>query len=248
MRLHQPSGPSRLARAPGSMGRGPYCRSMSDRRRQGTSPIKSSCHIKFATLQGLLLQHPGKVENNWTYPCVWLRPSRIKIKHSDSFMHHPAHCIIDVLVGTHMQSPIHISREMITNLGENGVPHAIFAELFCNSLSSVIDSLLDWDGQDAMPRLWEAVFKKWRVMAGRIARESPWTARARGVQQYDREDDNEDEEAEDADSLLGSTSSLEETVLSFWTLVFIPHLTQFLLKSYIFWPRMRSSPAWASIG
>ena len=125
-----------------------------------------------------------------------------------------------------MQSAIQISREMITNLGENGVPHAIFAELFCNSLSSLIDSLLDWDGQDAMPRLWEAVFKKWNVMAGRIARESTWTARARGVQQYNQDDDSEDEEAEDADSLPRSTawwgdeisgcpSSIEETVMSF---------------------------------
>ena len=125
-----------------------------------------------------------------------------------------------------MQSPIQISREMITNLGENGVPHTIFAELFRNSLSSTIDSLLDWDGQDAMPRLWAAVFKKWNVMAARIARESTWTARARGVQLYEQEDDSEDEEADDADSLPQSTawwgddisgcpSSLEETVMSF---------------------------------
>lgn len=125
-----------------------------------------------------------------------------------------------------MQSPIQISREMITNLGENGVPHTIFAELFCHSLSSMIDSLLDWDGQDAMPRLWAAIFKKGNVMAGRIARESSWTARARGVQLYEQEDDSEDEEAEDTDSLPRSTawwgddisgcpSTLEETVMSF---------------------------------
>jgi len=141
-------------------------------------------------------------------------------------MQHPAHCIIDVLRGAHMQNPIHISREMITNLGENGVPHTIFAELFCTSLSSTIDSLLDWDGQDAMPRLWAAVFRKWNVMAARIARESSWTARARGVQLYEQEDDSEDEEADDTDSLPRSTawwgddisgcpSSIEETVMSF---------------------------------
>ena len=125
-----------------------------------------------------------------------------------------------------MQSPIQISREMITNLGENGVPHTIFAELFCHSLSSMIDSLLDWDGQDAMPRLWAAIFKKGNVMAGRIARESSWTARARGVQLYEQEDDSEDEEAEDTDSpprstawwgddISGCPSTLEETVMSF---------------------------------
>ena len=141
-------------------------------------------------------------------------------------MHHPAHCMIDVLRGSHMQSPIQISREMIINLGENGVPHTIFAELFCNSLSSTIDSLLDWDGHNAMPRLWDAIAQKWHVMAGRIARESSWTARARGVQLYDQEDDSEDEEAEDVDSVPRSTawwgddisgcpSTLEETVMTF---------------------------------
>ncbi len=125
-----------------------------------------------------------------------------------------------------MQSPIQISREMITNLAENGVPPTIFAELFCHSLSSTIDSLLDWDGQDAMPRLWAAIFKKWNVMGARIARESTWTARARGVQLYEQEDDSEDEEADDAESLPQSTawwgddisgcpSSLEETVMAF---------------------------------
>jgi RNA-dependent RNA polymerase len=176
--------------------------------------------------QGLLLRHPGMEENDWTYPCVWLRPSQIKIRRSDSFMHHPAHCIIDLLRGSHMRSPIQISREMITNLGENGVPHTIFAELFRNSLSSTIDSLLDWDGLDAMPRLWNTIAKDWNVMSGRIARESSWTARARGVRVYDQEDDSEDEEADDADSpprstawwgddISGCPSTLEETVMTF---------------------------------
>jgi RNA-dependent RNA polymerase len=153
--------------------------------------------------------------------------------HNESFMKHPAHCIIDVLRGSHMQSPIQISREMITNLGENGVPHTIFAELFRNSLSTRIDSLLDWDGHDAMPRLWASIFRKGNVMAARIARESTWTARARGAQSYEQEDDNEDEEAEDTDSLprsiawweddiSGCPSTLEETVLSFLEYGFHP--------------------------
>ena len=134
--------------------------------------------------------------------------------------------MIDVLRGSHMQSPIQITGEIITNLGENGVPHTIFAELFCNSLSSTIDSLLDWDGQDAMPRLWNAIAKAWHVMAGRIARESSWTARARGVVLYEKEDGCEDDEEEDTDSVPRSTawwgddisgcpSTIEETVMMF---------------------------------
>lgn len=140
-----------------------------------------------------------------------------------------------------MQSPIQISREMITNLGENGVPHTIFTELFCRSLSTKIDSLLDWDGQDAMPRLWASIFKQRDVMAARIARESTWTARARGVRLYEQEDDSEDEEAEDTDSLPRSTpwwgddisgcpSTLEETVLSFLEYGFHPKYNSILAE------------------
>lgn len=203
--------------------------------------IPAAVQCRIAGAKGLLLQHPGKEENSWTYPCVWLRPSQIKIRHSDSFMHHPAHCIIDVLRASHMQSPIQISREMIINLAENGVPHTIFAELFSNSLSSTIDSLLDWDGQDAMPRLWAAIFKKGNVMAARIARESTWTARARGVQLYEHEDDSEDEETDDTDSLPQSTawwgddisgcpSSLEETVMTFLDSGFHPACNSILAE------------------
>lgn len=201
------------------------------------TPTAVQCRV--AGAKGLLLQHPGKEETSWTYPCVWLRPSQIKIRHSDSFMHHPAHCIIDVLRGSHMQSSIQISREMITNLAENGVPATIFAELFCHSLSSTIDSLLDWDGQDAMPRLWAAIFKKWNVMGARIARESTWTARARGVQLYEQEDDSEDEEAEDnlpqstawwGDDISGCPSSLEETVMAFLDSGFHPACNSILAE------------------
>ncbi len=156
-------------------------------------------------------------------------------------MQHPAHCIIDILRDAHMQSPIQISREMIINLAENGVPHTIFAELFCHSLSSTIDSLLDWDGQDAMPRLWAAIFKKGNVMAGRIARESSWTARARGVQLYGQEDDSEDEDTEDngslpqstawwGDDISGCPSSLEETVMTFLDSGFHPACNSILAE------------------
>ncbi|KAF8273707.1 RNA dependent RNA polymerase-domain-containing protein [Lactarius quietus] len=202
--------------------------------------VPTAVQCRIAGAKGLLLQHPGKEETSWTYPCVWLRPSQIKIRHSDSLMHHPAHCIIDVLRGSHMQSPIQISGEMIINLGENGVPHTIFAELFRHSLSSTIDSLLDWDGQDAMPRLWAAISKQWHVMSARIARESSWTARARGAQLHDQEDDSEDEEAEDADStawwgddISGCPSTLEETVMSFLDSGFHPASNSILAEKLL---------------
>jgi RNA-dependent RNA polymerase len=185
------------------------------------------------SLQGLLLLHPGKEENGWTHPCVWLRPSQIKITHSD--LENPAHRIIDILRGAHMQGSVQISREIIINLSENGVPPNVFEDLFCQSLEGIISPLLVWDGQDAMSRLWAAVSSEGNVMASRMARESAWTARALNIGCYDH-DNNEDEDEDDiddntsfshstawwGDDLSGCPSSLEETVMAFLDTGFEP--------------------------
>lgn len=121
-----------------------------------------------------------------------------------------------------MQSFVKISREVIINLSENGVSIAIFTELLCQSLKDTVSSLLDWEGQDAMPRLWAAVSREGNVMAARIARESAWTARACGVQLYDDHDDDfydDDSPSQSVawwgDDISGCPSSLEETVMAF---------------------------------
>jgi RNA-dependent RNA polymerase len=183
--------------------------------------------LKVFSLQGLLLLHSGKEENSWEYPCVWLRPSQIKIQHTWGYQQNPAHGIIDTLRASHMQSSVKISKEIIVNLSENGVSTSIFTDLLCQSLTDTISSLLTWDGQDAMPKLWAAVSREGNVMAARIARESSWTARAYGVQLYDdQEDGSDDDELFDDDSsshsiawwgdeISGCPSSLEETVMAF---------------------------------
>ena len=61
---------------------------------------------------------------------------------------------------------------MIINLSENGVPSGIFIDLFCQSITTVISPLLNWDGQDAMAKLWISIAKKGSVMEACIARES----------------------------------------------------------------------------
>jgi RNA-dependent RNA polymerase len=125
-----------------------------------------------------------------------------------------------------MQSSVKISKEIIINLSENGVPASIFINLLIQSLSDTTLSLLLWDGPDAMAQLWATVFKEGKVMSGRIARKSSWTAKASGIRSYNNQDNvDDDDEPYDDDSLLHSTpwwgdeisgcpSSLEETVLA----------------------------------
>ncbi|KAH9962190.1 RNA dependent RNA polymerase-domain-containing protein, partial [Russula dissimulans] len=185
------------------------------------APIAIQCRL--AGAKGLLLLHPGKEENSWTHPCVWLRPSQVKIQHSPSYLQTSAHRIIDVLRGSCMQSSVQISREIIINLSENGVSPEIFADLFSQSISEKVTLLLDWDGQDSMAQLWATVFKEGGIMAARVARESSWTARAHGVELYNQEESSDDE-ADDlssshstawwGDDISGSPSSLEETVIA----------------------------------
>jgi RNA-dependent RNA polymerase len=125
-----------------------------------------------------------------------------------------------------MQNSVQISREMIINLSENGVSPDVFTKLFCQSMHDTISPLLDWNGQDAMPQLWANVSQEGNVVAGRIARESAWTARARGLQDYDHDASSEDEEVDSdissshstawwGDDISGCPSGLEETVMTF---------------------------------
>jgi RNA-dependent RNA polymerase len=123
-----------------------------------------------------------------------------------------------------MESSVKISREIIINLSENGVPSGLFSDLLCQSLQDTVSSLLDWDGKDAMFRLWGAVAREGNVIASRIARESAWTARASGIhwQLGDQEDDSYDDESSSlhsvawwGDEISGCPSSLEETVMAF---------------------------------
>lgn len=144
-----------------------------------------------------------------------------------------------------MNSSVQVSREIIINLSENGVPPDIFIDLSCQSLKDTISSLLNWDGQDAMPQLWATVSREGHVMAARVARESSWTARARGVLLHDQEGSNEDHKAEDdnssshstawwGDDISGCPSSLEETVMAFLDTGFHPMSNSILAeKLYI---------------
>ncbi|KAI0264673.1 RNA dependent RNA polymerase-domain-containing protein [Gloeopeniophorella convolvens] len=190
-------------------------------------PVAIQCRV--AGAKGLLLQHPQREQNQWTHPCVWLRPSQTKIKYPQDEFQDPSQLIVDVLRASHMQSSISISKEMVINLAENGVTHASFSQLYQASLEAAITPLLDWDGTDAMLKLWAAVCKEGGVLAARQARSASGTARARGLRSYDQDDDSDDSDGDEdshdlghslpstawwADEISGCPSSLEETVMT----------------------------------
>ncbi|KIJ21861.1 hypothetical protein PAXINDRAFT_95343 [Paxillus involutus ATCC 200175] len=196
----------------------------------GTVPTAIQCRISGA--KGLLLRHPDSSENESLTPCVWLRPSQIKIKYPTIQPLPDAQITIDVLRSSHLRTPSHLSAETIINLAENQVPHQVFVNLAKENLDAIVDSLLDWDGPDAMFKLWHSVARAGGVVAARMAREAAGEARMRGYFVKDVEDEDEDDldgsidspqsAAWWADETSGCPSSLEETVLTLLDAGFTP--------------------------
>ncbi|KIJ68575.1 hypothetical protein HYDPIDRAFT_106781 [Hydnomerulius pinastri MD-312] len=183
-------------------------------------PAAIQCRIKGA--KGLLLLHPDFVENESITPCVWLRPSQIKIKYSMDQPLPVSQVTLDVLRSSHLRTPSRLAAETIVNLAENGVPHWVFIDLMKENLDAIVDSLLDWEGSDAMFRLWHAVARAGGVIATRMARETAGEARMRGYFVKDIEEEDEDDlDGQDdpqssawwGDETSGCPSSLEETIL-----------------------------------
>lgn len=163
------------------------------------------------------------------HPEVWLRPSQRKIKFDTTSPLDPAHCVIDVLRRSHLKYPSRLSAEVIINLAENGVTHAVFVKLLQDNLHDVYTSLTDWDDELAIPRLWSNIARLGGVMSARMAREFRGESRMRGLLYKDDDDDDDDDELNEAllydkavndnstawwgDETSGCPSSLEETVM-----------------------------------
>ncbi|KAG1767262.1 RNA dependent RNA polymerase-domain-containing protein [Suillus occidentalis] len=158
-----------------------------------TTPTAIQCRI--AGAKGLLLLHPDHSENCSDVPRVWLRESQIKVKYPQTQKLSPSQLTIDVLRSSHMRSPSRLAAETIVNFAENGVPHSVFIDLMKEGLDTIVNSLLDWDGPDAMYRLWHSVARAGSVVGSRLAREAGGEARSRGfaVKDDDIEDDDEDD-------------------------------------------------------
>ena len=85
----------------------------------------------------MLLCHPGKEENLWQFPCIWIHPSQTKIKYALPGITDSAKLCINMLCSSHMHMQVHLSKEAMINLTENGVPHSVFEQLLHELLDKV---------------------------------------------------------------------------------------------------------------
>jgi len=85
----------------------------------------------------MLLHHPGKEENLWQFPCIWICPSQTKIKYTLPGITNPAKLCINMLRSSHVHMQVCLSKEAMINLTENRVPHSVFKQLLHESLNKV---------------------------------------------------------------------------------------------------------------
>jgi len=185
-----------------------------------------------------LLNDNGPISEDMQIRC---RPSQRKISYGENADLDPAKLTIDILRISHMRTPAQLSREVIINLSENGVPRQIFKKLLSTSIRTMVEGLTTWDGPDAMFKLWINVERASGVLAARRARESVGEARVRGYtnKSPDEMDEVEDKDEEDdqdmegkitdrrstawwPDYISGCPSGLEETIMTMLEAGFTP--------------------------
>lgn len=124
-----------------------------------------------------------------------------------------------------------------------GVTYETFRELFKESLEDLFSKLADWDGPNALPKLWVAVFESDHVMMERLRHEAGGAARALGFASGYTEDPSEfadPHDLDDEDSLSeasvtmgaepfpGMSQSFAEQILFFLAAGFSPRTTPIL--------------------
>ncbi|KAF9534243.1 RNA dependent RNA polymerase-domain-containing protein [Crepidotus variabilis] len=197
------------------------------RRRLGWEDKPTAIQVRIHGAKGLLVDDGRNADE---FGFVQLTPSQRKIQFPAGVDVDPAHRIIDVIRPSHLKTPCRLSVEVIINMAENGVPKEAFVDLLQQSLSELVEPLLDWYSDTAMIELWCNVRRLGGVMAARRAREQAGAARALG---YSERDANDDQDVEDedgfaesdlveeaqqsskwwGDEVSGCPSSLEETVM-----------------------------------
>ncbi|KAJ7682709.1 RNA dependent RNA polymerase-domain-containing protein [Mycena polygramma] len=178
----------------------------------------TAIQVRVVGAKGLLIMHPFDVDET---PRVWLRPSQIKVKHTNAA--DPTLRTIDLLRSSHAKTQCRLPVETIINLAENGVPAQAFVTLIEDALVSLVTPLITWEGPNAMEKLWCAVARVGGVMSSRLARQETVLARVKGYTERDSgelENDDEEESKDKptstawwVDQISGCPSSLEETVM-----------------------------------
>ncbi|KAJ6485142.1 RNA dependent RNA polymerase-domain-containing protein [Mycena vitilis] len=178
----------------------------------------TAIQVRVVGAKGLLIMHPFDVDET---PRVWLRPSQIKVKHTNAA--DPTLRTIDLLRSSHAKTQCRLPVETIINLAENGVPAQAFVTLIEDALVNLVTPLITWEGPNSMEKLWCAVARVGGVMSSRLARQETVLARVKGYMERDSgEIENDDEEESKdkptstawwVDQISGCPSSLEETVM-----------------------------------
>lgn len=178
-------------------------------------------------------------------PIIWLRPSQIKIHFPKGVPLDPSHLTMDLLRVTDLSTPGRLSPELIINLAYNKVPVQAITELQHQSNEEAIQPLFEWEGHNALFKLWSTVEQSEGVLASRRARQSPDKSRFQGYgDQKDEEIDEEDALTTDFDAattkrsvawfpdpVSGCPSSLAETVMALLDAGFDPkEQSAFLLR------------------
>ncbi|KAI9063519.1 hypothetical protein FKP32DRAFT_1571651 [Trametes sanguinea] len=184
----------------------------------------TAVQFRLAGGKGLALVRHDLPPEEEERPRLWLRPSQLKIKYTprpaeEQLLHDdcdPAWATLDVLRASRMNTPVRLSVETITNLAENGVPHAAFRELFTVDLEERILPLIDFpipEKPQDMQALWYAIARTGSVMLSRVTREAVGIARAAG---YVMEDDEDELEDEDDIGLKGLDKALIDSSSAWW--------------------------------
>ncbi|KAJ3861553.1 RNA dependent RNA polymerase-domain-containing protein [Lentinula novae-zelandiae] len=148
---------------------------------------------RIAGSKGLWTISPDQVANASDIPQIWIRDSQRKIvyPHFNSFSRH--YVMLDRVHRTfdlcHAALPslstvgpmVSLKKQSVLNLWANGVPIEIFRELMEKGLQDMIRPLIQWEGQFAMPALWDAINKAGKVSHVRTTRLGAGMARALGL-------------------------------------------------------------------
>jgi hypothetical protein len=90
-------------------------------------------------------------------PTIWLRLSQRKIYNANP---DDAQHVLEVVGLSHLNPHAPLGAQIITNLAYNGVPPEVISELNQQSMQETYDTLTAWQGEHAMFRLWDWLYRR----------------------------------------------------------------------------------------
>ncbi|KAG5643296.1 hypothetical protein DXG03_001223 [Asterophora parasitica] len=165
---------------------------------QGTIGRPTAVQGRVLGSKGLWILHPT---DKSPFPKIWIRPSQTKTKYPRPFPR--IHRIFDlVAVSRASETPISLSKQSIMNLSQNGVPDKVLTDLMVQGLEDLVKPLMEWEGPQAMEKLWNHVSKIGGVVGSRMQRLTAGLSRTMGQQRREWGHDDVGMDNEDADVAL----------------------------------------------